>query len=156
MHLQVYDFDGTISLPASERPFSVESAEHSFRVMSPDSVAGDRPYFRIIGIAQSTRLHQPNTKIVVLTGRPESSRQLSEAQLTVWGMPYDCMIMVGERNAIPTPEKKFWVLVDLILIHPWESITLIDDDDDMGLVVEALRDSFDMDISFIDAKKVLL
>lgn len=147
MHLFVFDIDGTISETTFPRPHTPVNLADAVQIMNPWRVSQDKPRSAVIHWIQDIRLYAGHeTRIYLLTGRPEASRVQTEAWLLVNGVPYDHMIMVGEPGCKPTHHKKReWL--ESVKNH-WTSIVLVDDDPAVGKMCDELG------IGFVNAQEV--
>ena len=115
--------------------------------MDPWRVSQDKPRRAVIEWMQHIKLYAGHeTRIYLLTGRPEASRVITEAWLQVHGVPYDTMVMVGTPACAPTSGvKKIWLAKQK---SQWTSIVLVDDDPAVGTVCAELG------IGFVNAEDV--
>lgn len=149
MNILVVDFDGTIAQAprGADRPHTPTTATHSWVVMDPGKVARDRPRRAVVRIMRNTRLHTSDF-IMILTGRPESARGLTEAWLLMHGVPYDQLTMVGTSEMLPTVQKKRPALERIRAGGQWDSVTVVDDD---PAVLEVAKD---LGFMAVDAREV--
>lgn len=140
-HLYIFDVDGTITLPKHRRPHSVVNCADFLKVMKPSQVAADRPNNVVIEHMRELCLYRPrdadSTEVRIMTGRPECSRELTEAWLLLNGVPYDRMVMLGSHACVPVHMQK---RIELVRIREedWDSVLVVDDDEQVGKHCEAL------------------
>lgn len=146
-HLYVFDMDGTIADTDFPRPHTPVNLADALQIMDPYRVSQDKPRYAVISWMQHIKLYAgPDSHIKILTGRPEASRNLTEAWLLLHGVPYEEMHMIGEPTCAPTHTKKRALL--LRWKQEYDSVLVVDDDPSVGTVCA------DLGVGFVNAKEM--
>ena len=93
MFMNVYDIDGTLTVPggAWPRPHSTKDVEYAKLIMDPCRIAQDKPT-RLAKHIEGLPLAERHLRIL-LTGRAEWSRHITEAWMAAHEITYNSLLM---------------------------------------------------------------
>jgi len=103
----IIDIDNTLSI-ATDR-FKMAEKENGKTdwdfVHAPENLIADKPNLPMIELAKNYK--ENNFEVIVLTGRPESTRKITKEWLQKYKIPYDKLYMRSwEDNFLKAPDFK--------------------------------------------------
>lgn len=103
----IIDIDNTLSI-ATDR-FKMAEKENGKTdwdyVHSPENLIKDKPNLPMVDLAKNYK--ENNFEVIVLTGRPESTRNVTKEWLQKYNIPYDKLYMRSwEDNFLKAPDFK--------------------------------------------------
>lgn len=112
----IVDVDRTLALFDDRSPYDWTKA------------ASDRPNVPVVTVVQALAEHEDVDAIVVVSGRPEQARDLTETWLEKHGVPYNVLFLREDGNNEPDHHLKERILKTRI--EPWFTVQGVIDDRD--------------------------